>query len=150
MRGQVLGVDVRTGAGLVAGDDGVRYTFGQEDWAQRGEPTIGQTVDFEIANGRALNIFPLPVAAPSAIPAAPVAGPAATNHRNKYVAALLAFFIGTLGIHRFYLGRNGSAVLMLILSVTLIGLVISAPWALIDAVRYLMMSDDEFARRYPR
>ena len=46
MRGQVLGVDVRTGHGLLAGDDGRRYTFLPEDWAPAGEPAIGQTVDF--------------------------------------------------------------------------------------------------------
>ena len=41
MRGQVLGVDSRTGEGLVAGDDGRRYRFTPEDWAQRGEPAMG-------------------------------------------------------------------------------------------------------------
>lgn len=145
MRGQVLGMDVRTGAGLVAGDDGRRYTFGPEDWAQRGEPAIGQTVDFETAEGRALNIFPLPVAAPAVAPP-----PAPATDRNRIVAALIAFFFGTLGIHRFYLGRTGSGVAMLVLSLTFVGLIVTAPWALIDAVRYLLMSDREFAARYPR
>jgi TM2 domain-containing membrane protein YozV len=145
MRGQVLGMDVRTGAGLVAGDDGHRYTFGPEDWAQHGEPVIGQAVDFETAQGRALNIFPL-VAAPVVTPAP--AAPA--NDRNKIVAALLAFFFGTLGIHRFYLGRTGTGIIMLVLTVTIVGIFVSAPWALIDAVRYLVMSDRDFAARYPR
>jgi TM2 domain-containing membrane protein YozV len=63
---------------------------------------------------------------------------------------LLAFFIGTLGIHRFYLGRTGSGIVMLILSITLVGLLVTAPWALIDMVRYLVMSDEEFAARYQR
>ncbi len=72
------------------------------------------------------------------------------NDRNKYVAAVMAFVIGTLGIHRFYLGRTGSGIIMLVLSITVIGLIISAPWALIDMIRYLMMSDEEFAARYPR
>jgi TM2 domain-containing membrane protein YozV len=82
------------------------------------------------------------------VPPATVAPP--TNDRNKYVAAVMAFVIGTLGIHRFYLGRTGSGIIMLVLSITVIGLVISAPWALIDMIRYLMMSDEEFAARYPR
>ena len=95
---------------------------------------------------RALSIFPLPGAAP-AVPSAPAP---VYNDRNKYVAALLAFFLGTLGLHRFYVGRKGSAIVMLVLSLTVIGLIVSAPWALVDTVRYLMMSDREFAERYPR
>lgn len=150
MRGQVLGVDPRTGEGIVAGQDGQRYRFAPEDWAHRGEPAIGIEVDFEAANDRALSVFPTPtVPGPRrAVPPAPVAAPA--NDRNKYVAAVMAFVIGTLGIHRFYLGRTGSGIVMLVLSITVVGLVISAPWALIDMIRYLMMSDEEFAARYPR
>lgn len=150
MRGQVLGVDARTGDGLVAGDDGQRYRFGPADWAHRGEPAIGATVDFEAEGGRALSIFPLPVAAPSAVAVPSPTPTARVNDRNKYVAALLAFFVGPLGIHRFYTGRTTSGVVMLILSITLFGLVISAPWALIDMVRYLIMSEEEFAARYQR
>ena len=59
MRGQVLGVDNRTGRGVVAGDDGERYTFGPEDWAQKGEPRIGAKVDFETEGRSALSLFPL-------------------------------------------------------------------------------------------
>lgn len=151
MRGQILGVDKRTGDGLLTGEDGRRYTFRPEDWAEAGEPAIGLQVDFEAAERRALNVFPLPDARGDVmIPAAPGASAPLANDRNKIVAALLAFFFGTLGIHRFYLGRNGSGVVMLVLSLTVIGLVVSAPWALIDAVRYLLMSDRDFASRYPR
>jgi hypothetical protein len=39
---------------------------------------------------------------------------------------------------------------MLVLTCTLIGMLVSGPWALIDMIRYLMMSDREFAERYPR
>lgn len=151
MRGQILGVDARTGDGLLAGEDGRRYVFRPEDWAERGEPAVGLQVDFEAAERRALNIFPLPDARGDMLIPPPSSAPAPlANDRNKIVAALLAFFFGTLGIHRFYLGRNGSGVLMLVLSLTVIGLFVTAPWAIIDAVRYLMMSDRDFAARYPR
>ena len=147
MRGQVLGVDTRTGDGIVSGEDGRRYSFTPRDWAHRGEPAIGMQVDFETAESRALSIFPVPGTTPAAAPPAP----ASEHHdRNKYVAAVLAFLLGPLGIHRFYLGRTGSAITMLVLTCTVIGLVVSAPWALIDMVRFLMMSDREFAARYPR
>lgn len=142
MRGQVLGVDTRSGHGLVAGDDGQRYTFLPEDWTQRGEPVIGQSVDFETSGGRALNIFPLS--------APPVAVALPANDRNKYVAAALAFLLGTLGVHRFYLGRTGSGIVMLVLTLTVVGLLVTGLWALIDTVRYLVMSDAEFDARYRR
>jgi TM2 domain-containing membrane protein YozV len=148
MRGQVLGIDARTGEGLVAGQDGQRYRFAREDWAHRGEPAVGVEVDFETADDRALSVFPMPTAPGPRRAAPPAAVP--TNDRNKYVAAALAFVIGTLGIHRFYLGRTGSGIVMLVLSITVIGLVVSAPWALIDMIRYLVMSDEEFAARYRR
>ena len=150
MRGQVLGVDFRTGEGIVSGQDGQRYRFAPEDWAHRGEPAIGIEVDFESANDRALSVFPVPTAPGPRRAGPPVAVAAPANDRNKYVAAVMAFVIGTLGIHRFYLGRTGSGIVMLVLTITVIGLIISAPWALIDTIRYLMMSDEEFAARYPR
>ena len=45
MRGQVLGVDVRKGVGVVLGEDGRRYNFKPDDWAHRGEPAVGMEVD---------------------------------------------------------------------------------------------------------
>jgi TM2 domain-containing membrane protein YozV len=149
MRGQVLGVDTRTGDGMVSGDDGRRYSFGPGDWADRGEPAVGMYVDFEIEQNRALSIFPVPGTLPPQARTSPAPAPDRSD-RNKYVAAIIAFFVGPLGIHRFYLGRTGSGIAMLVLSCTLVGLIISAPWAFIDMVRYLVMSDREFAARYAR
>jgi TM2 domain-containing membrane protein YozV len=148
MRGQVLGVDARTGDGMVSGEDGRRYSFRPADWADRGEPAIGMYVDFETEQNRALSIFPVP-GAPVPTRASPAPAPVESD-RNKYVAAILAFFLGPLGIHRFYLGRTGSAIAMLVLSFTFVGLLISVPWAFIDMIRYLVMSDREFAVRYAR
>jgi TM2 domain-containing membrane protein YozV len=145
MRGQVLGVDTRTGDGIVTGQDGRRYAFRPADWAHKGEPAIGMEVDFETHENRALSIFPVPGTSPAPVVAAPP-----PNDRNKYVAAIIAFVLGPLGVHRFYLGRTGTGILMLVLSCTIVGLIISAPWAFIDMIRYLVMSDREFAARYPR
>ena len=148
MRGQVLGVDTRTGDGIVTGEDGRRYSFKPDDWAARGEPAIGMEVDFETHENRALTIFPVPGTSPP--PVAATAPAIDLGDRNKYVAAILAFLLGPLGIHRFYLGRTGSGIAMLVLSCTVVGLLVSAPWAFIDMVRYLLMSDREFAARYAR
>ena len=151
MRGQVLGVDKRTGDGIVTGEDGRRYSFRPKDWADRGEPAVGMLVDFETDQSRALSIFPVPAPVSAEAPPKPLPGSVgADNDRNKYVAALLAFLLGPLGVHRFYLGRIGSGIAMLILTFTVVGLILSVPWALIDMVRYLVMSDREFAARYAR
>jgi TM2 domain-containing membrane protein YozV len=149
MKGQVLGVDRRTGDGIVSGEDGRRYSFRPADWAARGEPAVGMLVDFETEENRALTIFPVPGAPPPPASAAAPRGPVQSD-RNKFVAAILAFLVGPLGIHRFYLGRVGSGIAMLVLSCTVIGLIVSVPWALIDMVRYLVMSDGEFETRYAR
>jgi TM2 domain-containing membrane protein YozV len=149
MRGQVLGVDTRRGEGIVAGDDGRRYAFKPDDWAHKGEPAVGMYVDFETHENRALSLFPVPGTLPAAAPA-PARSLAEDNGRNKFVAALLAFFFGPLGLHRFYLGRTGSGIVMLVLTLTVAGALVTVPWALIDTIRYLLMSDREFAERYPR
>jgi TM2 domain-containing membrane protein YozV len=48
------------------------------------------------------------------------------------VAYLLLIFLGLLGAHRFYLGRVGSGVAMLLISLTFIGLIVTGIWAIID------------------
>jgi TM2 domain-containing membrane protein YozV len=146
MRGQILGVDRRTGEGQVSGEDGRRYAFHREDWAHDRAPAVGLLVDFAADADRARSIFPVPG---GGLPATAAAAPPGTD-RNRVVAAVLAFFLGTLGVHRFYLGRVGSGIAMLVLSVTVVGLLLTGPWALIDMIRYLVMSDAEFAARYPR
>ncbi len=62
------------------------------------------------------------------------------SHRK--IAIVLAIFLGWLGVHRFYLGQIGMGLLFLVL------FAIWAPLAyflaLIDALRYAFMGDDDF------
>ncbi|MBL8750833.1 MAG: TM2 domain-containing protein [Planctomycetes bacterium] len=67
---------------------------------------------------------------PGVIAASPDAAP--TSDRTILPAFLLAFFFGVFGAHRFYVGRTGSAVVMLVLTLTLVGVVITGIWATID------------------
>ena len=53
--------------------------------------------------------------------------------KSMGVAYLLWFFLGLLGIHRFYLGQKGTAIAQLILTITVIGIIVSSIWALVDA-----------------
>ncbi len=72
------------------------------------------------------------------------------SDKSKVVAAVLAFFLGTLGIHRFYLGKIGSGIAMLVLwiisavlSLVLVGafgFVILGIWALVDFILILVGS----------
>ena len=54
------------------------------------------------------------------------------DRRDVGVAYLLAFWFGVLGAHRFYLGQKGTAIIMLLLSLTIVGLVVSFIWLIID------------------
>lgn len=145
MRGQVLGVDRDGREGRIAGDDGQRYWFQPDDWSDRIGPAVGAQVDFEVSNGRALRIYHVP----GTVAPQPVADPTRRRGRKDKIAAVLfAFFLGTLGIHRFYLGRTGSGIVMLLLTCTVVGLLVTGVWALIDAIRYLVMDNDEFHQRY--
>lgn len=46
--------------------------------------------------------------------------------KSKGVAAVLCFFLGWLGIHRFYAGKVGTGILMIVLNIsTFIGLFIA-------------------------
>jgi TM2 domain-containing membrane protein YozV len=55
------------------------------------------------------------------------------NKKTALVAYLLWFFLGLFGAHNFYLGRTGVAVTQLILSLILIGMIITIFWVLVDA-----------------
>ncbi len=50
------------------------------------------------------------------------------EHRTWLIVLLLCLFVGSLGIHRFYVGKRGTAILMLL---TLGGLGI---WTLVDLI----------------
>lgn len=64
--------------------------------------------------------------------------------KNKLVASLLAIFLGGFGIHKFYLGRAGQGILMLVFAWTGIPEVIG----IIQGILMLLMSKKEFNRKY--
>lgn len=66
------------------------------------------------------------------------------TQKNKLIAALLAFFLGGFGIHKFYLGRIGQGILYLLFCWTFIPAIV----AFFEAIIYLCQSDESFARKY--
>jgi len=50
---------------------------------------------------------------------------------------LFAFFLGMLGIHRFYVGKVGSGIAQLILSLTVVGMLVTSIWVLVDWITIL-------------
>ena len=85
---------------------------------------------------------PVPAAAPLGAPVAvfPNGKPMVdvqgrpASPKSRLAAALLAWFLGVLGVHRFYVGKVGTGILMIL---TLGGLGV---WALIDFIVILVGS----------
>lgn len=62
-----------------------------------------------------------------------------SNAKSKLAAGLLGIFLGSLGVHNFYLGFTGKAVAQLLISILSCGTLagVSAIWGLIEGILYL-------------
>lgn len=72
-------------------------------------------------------------------------GGVATSSKSRIAAALLAFFLGGIGVHKFYLGRTRAGLLYLCFFWTLIPSIL----AFVEFIILLTQSDADFARKYP-
>lgn len=70
----------------------------------------------------------------------------APNGKSRLAAILLAFFLGGIGVHKFYLGRIGWGILYLVFCWTFIPALI----AFVEFIIYLTMTDEAFAAKYGR
>ena len=103
---------------------------------------------------------PTPEAAPEAAPQEPAApAPAAPGAKpegaeKKLVAGILGILLGTLGIHKFYLGYQKEGIIMLV--VALVGGIITCGIGavavqiigIVEGIMYLTKSDEEFVATY--
>ena len=82
-----------------------------------------------------------PAAAPAPAPAYNSAPSATAEGKSKMAAGLLGIFLGTLGIHNFYLGYTGKAIVQLLLGTVgafiIIGPVISGIWGFVEGILIL-------------
>ncbi|MCI6581183.1 MAG: NINE protein [Oscillospiraceae bacterium] len=72
------------------------------------------------------------------------------NKKEKLVAGLLGILLGSLGIHKFYLGYTKEGVIMLLVSLLTcgIGAFVMEIIGLIEGIMYLVKSDEEFQAIY--
>ena len=64
--------------------------------------------------------------------------------KNKTTAAVLAIFLGGIGVHRFYLGETLKGVIMLLFCWTVIPSIL----ALISGIIWLLGSNESFDSKY--
>lgn len=129
MKGTVLTFDRNNSSGMISGHDGNRYHYVLLEWKNKTKPIKGQIVDFETDDNNAKNIILLSNA---------------NAGKSRLAAALLAFFLGGFGVHKFYLGRIGWGFIYLIFCWTAIPAII----AFIETFIYLLMSDEKFNEKY--
>ncbi|MDE1146800.1 MAG: NINE protein [Azospirillaceae bacterium] len=140
MQGTVLSYSRATGHGIIGGADNQRYTFQQGEWLSELAPAAGRRLDFVGINGVASQIYTIdPMGA----------------EKSKLVASALAVFLGSLGLHKFYLGYSVTGFVMLlafVLGFVFMGIpsLIVGAIGLIEGVLYLVKSDAEFETLYVR
>jgi TM2 domain-containing membrane protein YozV len=120
MIGHIESYDPDNRSGVVKSEENV-YTFYLDDWVAQVPPDPGDDVTFEVDEGIARNII---------LVGAYLAPPKAVKY--KYVAALLALFLGFTGLHRFYLGFYWLGIAQLALTAATVGY--GALWGFVEAV----------------
>ncbi|MDR1382847.1 MAG: TM2 domain-containing protein [Planctomycetaceae bacterium] len=75
---------------------------------------------------------------------------AAAGEKSRITAALLAIFLGGIGVHKFYLGSWGWGIVYIaVVAVTLgFGAIATGIAALVEFIIYLTMDDAQFAEKY--
>ncbi len=120
MIGHIESYDPDSQTGVVKSEE-KSYTFHLDDWVAQVPPDLGDDVNFDAEGTLARKII---------LVGAYLAPPKAVKY--KYVAAVLALFLGFTGLHRFYLGFYGLALAQLAVTAATVGY--GALWGFIEAV----------------
>lgn len=140
MKGQILDYSVQRNEGIIAADDGARYTFSGVEWQATVPPVAGTSVDFAPSGTTATQIYQ-------------IGGSSVIRTKSRVTAGLFAILLGGLGVHKFYLGYNGPGIILLVITLLgwplafvpnfIVGIVV-----LIEGIIYLTKSDTEFEETY--
>ncbi|ASG65361.1 TM2 domain-containing protein [Idiomarina piscisalsi] len=141
MKGTVLDFDEGNRNGIISGEDGNRYTLDISEWKGTQLPKAGTKVDFAVTGDKAEAVYPDSVTANS------------STSSKKIAAAVLAFFLGAFGAHKFYLGYTKEGVIMLLVFLfgfILLGFpsIIIGIIAFVEFIIYIVKPDDEFEETY--
>lgn len=130
MKGQILDFSIQINEGLISGADGERYTFSGSEWKGDVLPNSGMWVDFATQGTKATGVYRA-LGRASSIPC---------GNKSKATATLLGAFLGGFGAHKFYMGSWGWGIVYLVTFWLYIPFIV----ALVEWIRYVLMSDDEF------
>lgn len=138
MRGKILDFNIQQSKGIILSDNGERFEFVISEWKSNKSPYVNQIVDFNINENVAESIY---------------TASTKESDKNKFVAGILALFLGVLGIHKFYLGCTTAGIVMLVvflLGIILLGIpsFIIGIIAFIEALIYFFKSDEAFEEKY--
>jgi TM2 domain-containing membrane protein YozV len=120
MIGHIESYDPDSQSGVVKSEE-KSYTFHLDDWVAQVPPDQGDDVSFDAEGtiARKINLVGAYLAPPKAV-------------KYKYVAAVLALFLGFTGLHRFYLGFYWLALAQLAVTAATVGY--GALWGFVEAV----------------
>lgn len=151
MKGTVLNFSVRDSSGVISGSDGKRYRFEAKQWGLDISPEPGIHVDFDIQDGKAMEIYEDISAPVSQGMSAGVKG-SGTQKKTRTTAALWAFFLGGLGAHKFYLGYQQEGLIMLLVSILgsflIVPTLVMGVIGFAEFIIYLTKDDRTFVRTY--
>ncbi len=97
MRGTILGYDSTEDRGVINDVAGERVSFARAEWKGADLPAPGTAVDFESFDGRAIDIYPLPVQSVEAAAERPANG-AMIWGSISLTCAILSLILGPIGI----------------------------------------------------
>lgn len=109
MIGHIESFDPDRQTGVIKSDDRY-YEFHIDDWTSPGAPEAGDDVKFEQEDDK---VKVVALVGAYLDPTRPV--------KSKWVATLLALFLGGIGAHRFYLGFYGIGFAQIALTVLTVG-----------------------------
>ena len=111
--------------------------------------------------GEIRELFSTPASTSASIPAqspsqstpfgsTPPSSPGCSAPKSRVTAALLAIFLGILGVHKFYMGSWGWGIVFFVASFfTGIGIVATVLCGIVEGTLYFTMTDEVFAAKYP-